>query len=227
VRKSIEVGVKDRKEREKAELQEKILDAANQLFVEEGYEKTSIRKIARRVEYSPGTVYLYFKNKKDLFLALQKRAFRRFYQAFEQVAATPHPGERLVKLGRNYLRFALQHPEYYDLMFIMRQPMQAIDEEQSGWKIGERNYFTLRQTVCECMDHGLLQRENPDHMAMVIWSTVHGLASLYIRKRFRMFDPADLDFHLRDAYTLLNRILLGPQQAGQIYGRTDTGFDEQ
>ena len=55
------MGVTERKERERQEMRQRILDAAQQVFVEEGYEKASIRNIAERIEYSPATIYLYFK----------------------------------------------------------------------------------------------------------------------------------------------------------------------
>jgi AcrR family transcriptional regulator len=53
------MGISDRKEREKQEMKQLIIDAAMRMFVEDGYEKTSIRNIADKIEYSPGTIYLY------------------------------------------------------------------------------------------------------------------------------------------------------------------------
>ena len=64
------MGINERKEREREEIRELILNAAREIFVEEGYEHTSMRKIAQKIEYSPGTIYHHFKDKSDLLLAL-------------------------------------------------------------------------------------------------------------------------------------------------------------
>ena len=69
------MGIPDRKEREKKELKELILKEARALILEEGFEKTSIRKIADRIEYSPTTIYLYFQDKNELLLALHQESF--------------------------------------------------------------------------------------------------------------------------------------------------------
>lgn len=70
------MGVADRKEREKEEMKTKILEAAKKLFLDHGFEKTSIRNIAEEIEYSPGTIYLYFKDKNELLFALHQEAFQ-------------------------------------------------------------------------------------------------------------------------------------------------------
>ena len=57
------MGVQERRAREKENIREEILDAARTLFVKEGYENVSIRKIAAKIEYAPGTIYLYFEDK--------------------------------------------------------------------------------------------------------------------------------------------------------------------
>ncbi|MFY8045852.1 MAG: TetR/AcrR family transcriptional regulator, partial [Chitinophagaceae bacterium] len=66
-----------RKQREKVEMRELILSAARSLFLEKGYYETSIRNIAEKVEYSPGTIYLYFKEKDEIFHSLHEEGFRK------------------------------------------------------------------------------------------------------------------------------------------------------
>ena len=65
------MGVKERREREKESLRQDILDVAREMFATEGYESVSMRKIADKIEYSPTTIYLYFKDKNELFYALK------------------------------------------------------------------------------------------------------------------------------------------------------------
>ena len=70
------MGVKERQERDREQVRRSILDAAQELFVAEGYRNVSIRKIAEKVEYSPAALYSYFPRKDDLFFALAEEGFR-------------------------------------------------------------------------------------------------------------------------------------------------------
>ena len=70
------MGTKERQEREREAVRRKILDAATELFVAEGYHNVSIRKIADRIEYSPAALYSYFPGKDDIFFALAEEGFR-------------------------------------------------------------------------------------------------------------------------------------------------------
>ena len=69
------MSVAHRKQREKEEMRELILDASRSIFLEKGYHQTSIRNIAEKIEYSPGTIYLYFKEKDEIFHALHEEGF--------------------------------------------------------------------------------------------------------------------------------------------------------
>ena len=179
------MGITERKEREKQELKQHILDAAMALFMEQGYEKTSIRNIAERIEYSPGTIYLYFKDKADIFLELHTMAFEVLFKHLAMTKEIKDPMERLRSLSQMYLKFAIDNPDLYDLMFILREPMEALDHH-CGWEEGFKNYDLLRDTVLEAMEKGMIKKEDPDVISLAAWSLVHGLASLWIRKRFKM-----------------------------------------
>ena len=201
------MSIKERRKRDRELLQNSILEAANGLFLEVGYEKTTMRKIAERIEYNPATIYFYFRNKEEIFYALQKKAFSAFYRAFNEIRGErKDPSERLTAMGRAYISFALANPAYYDLMFIMRQPMNALQGEES-WKIGERNFDLLRETVGECMAKQLLPPGDIDALAMMIWSAVHGLVSLYIRDRMTKFDGRDKEALIHQAFGHFDRML--------------------
>src|SRR5204863_2023254 len=70
------MGIKERQERDREAVRRAILDAARELFVTEGYQNVSIRKIAERIEYSPAAIYGYFASKDDIFFALAEEGFR-------------------------------------------------------------------------------------------------------------------------------------------------------
>lgn len=207
------MGTKERKARQKEELRRSILTAANTLFLEEGYDRTTMRKIADAIEYNVATIYSYYQNKEEIFYALQKQAFESFYITFGKIfQENPHlsASERLIKMGRAYIKFAIENQAYYDLMFIMREPMEgAISCGDENWKIGEQNFELLRMTIKEGMESGEIPQGDLDTMALMIWSNVHGLASLYIRGRMKMFDDADTDFLIRNAVSMAHDMILG------------------
>ena len=207
------MGISDRKLREKEALRERILDAAVALFLKEGFEKTSIRQIADAIEYSPATIYLYFKDKDELFFAIHHRGFDLLFASMSDTANIANPLDRLLAIGHTYLRFALENPEFYDLMFIMRAPMSAIKERalcgeiDCDWPHGRKSYDLLVHTMQECIDRGLVRMHDPEIAALSAWSIVHGLASLYIRERLDMLDIEEPSLKMQTALENFIRII--------------------
>ncbi|MEM8568044.1 MAG: TetR/AcrR family transcriptional regulator [Bacteroidota bacterium] len=181
------MGIAERKEREKKEMRELILRTATKLFMENGYEKTSMRNIAEAMEYSPTTIYLYFKDKNELFYALSEEGFRMFFSYLSQAPKDLPPMERLKELGRIYLKFAIDHPGYYDLMFILRAPMES-HHTAEGWELGMKSHSVLTSIVHECINGGHFKGMNPDQLAFMIWSFVHGVVTFQIRDRLKMYE---------------------------------------
>lgn len=178
------MAIADRKEREKEELRTMILSAAKTLFLEKGVEKTSIRNIADKIEYSPGIIYHYFRDKNEIFHALHQGGFIQLMQKMQVLSSVRHPMERLKAMGSIYVNFALENPDMYDLMFIKEAPMDHVfDNEHDHWKEGGGTFDYLRSTIKECMDLGYFKGHTLEPLSYMIWSMVHGLVSLSIRKR--------------------------------------------
>ncbi|MBI5867327.1 MAG: TetR/AcrR family transcriptional regulator, partial [candidate division Zixibacteria bacterium] len=129
------MGTVERRQREHQETHEAIIDAAVAVFLAEGYEATSIRKIAKKIEYTPGAVYSYFKDKDEILYEIHLRGFQKFFEYLSQAQAEPNPMERLHQTGQLYLKFAAENPEYYDLMFIERSTARTITDK-SCWESG-------------------------------------------------------------------------------------------
>ena len=88
-------------------------------------------------------------------------------------------------MGENYINFGMAHPEYYDLMFIQKAPMETLNElHDDEWKSGHQALERLQSVIAECMEHGLIAEGELGAVAMGIWGMVHGLVSLAIRDRF-------------------------------------------
>ncbi len=186
------MGITERRELEKEKMRKLILETAMKLFLDEGFENITIRHIADKIEYSPATIYLYFKDKDEILYALHREGFEELYRRQQTTLTIKDPLKRLRRQGEVYVSFALDNPEYYDLMFIMRGPVKKI-REMKEWDIGMRSYEFLRKNVEECMEAGLLPRANVDVAAFSMWSQVHGIASLIIRDRCMMFPEEQMN----------------------------------
>jgi AcrR family transcriptional regulator len=173
------MGVKERKAREKAALRAKIVETANTLFLERGYEGTSIRQIAQAIEYSPATLYLYFKDKKDLFQEILATAFAALKAELESATIISDPLSRLQELCRCYLRFSRQQAHYYDLIF-SNSASTAEDGEQT---YAARIHQFFIKTIQDCKRESYFLSKSSDALATVIWSFIHGQAMLRLDQR--------------------------------------------
>ena len=179
------MGITERKEKQKVEIRKMILEASMKLFINEGFDKVSIRKIADIIEYSPTTIYLYFKDKNEILFELCEEGFIKFESLNKNLPEIKNPLTRLHKMGENYVGFGLQYPEYYDLMFIQNAPMDKLAEMNDGkWIHGDRALELLRSIIKECMTQKIIKKGDVDSVTMAVWGMVHGLVSLAIRKRF-------------------------------------------
>jgi AcrR family transcriptional regulator len=196
------MGIAERKEKQKLEIKKAILDASMKLFVEQGYENVSIRKIADLIEYSPTTVYLYFKDKNEILFNLHEMGFQKMAEYTADLWSIKNPLVRLHKMGEYYIKFGLENPAFYDLMFILQAPMDALQgmDANCEWKSGDQALGRLMETLKECMDKNLIIKGDVEAIAMAIWSMVHGMVSLAIRNRF-------------------DKMLTGDQQAVQVMNK--------
>ncbi len=174
------MGITERRERERQELRQRILDAARELFAKRGYEAVTMREIARRIEYSATALYGHFEDKETLVRELCKQDFAVFAQSFlARVAASGDALERFVQSGLVYLEFAEQFPEHYRLMFMSQIPPtnpEATERDDPA----KNAYVFVRALVAEVMDKGLLRAElsDVDLVAQSVWAAVHGAAAL-------------------------------------------------
>lgn len=202
------MGIKERKERHREDFKVRILEAAKKLFVTEGYEATSIRKIAAEIEFSPTTIYLYYKDKTDIAYALHQEGFGLLRERFSALVYVDDPFERLKAMGRGYIQFAVDHPDFYELMFIMKEPMQYLQAHhpEEEWPEGERVFNALIETVEGCKASGYFANMNTEEMAMLSWSVVHGLCSLHITSHFKHIAEKCSDVAIVKQDTLLESV---------------------
>ena len=174
------MGVKERRAREKEQLRRRILSAARELFVNEGYESVSMRKIANKIEYSPTTIYLYFKDKADLLDSVCKETLLDLLNRLELLKEDKSdPVETLRKSGRAYVEFGLKYPQDYKLTFVVRPQFQKGLGLQEG-SVGERVFNYLRAMVSECIRQKAFREVDVEITGQALWSAVHGVTLLLI-----------------------------------------------
>lgn len=197
------MGIVERKQREREEMRELILEAARKLFLAQGFDKTSIRNIAEVIEYSPATIYLYYKDKNELLFSLHEVGFRKMMDEFSIVAAVHDPFEKLVAIGNQYMKFAIENPELYDLMFIMDAPMETLSCREEEWDEGARSFEFLRITIADCITAGHFKNTlDVESASLTIWSFMHGLLSLHLRKRLSFLADSREIERIQDSFKL-------------------------
>jgi AcrR family transcriptional regulator len=170
----------NRRERERLDLRERILLAAREVFLEQGYESFSMRQIAERIGYSATTIYLHFADRDELLFALVLDGFKRFGAELETAARNAHdPLERLEAIGRAYVRFGLEHPADYRVMFMQRGDFLLKSPAGSDQPLID-SFGVLEGAVRAATEAGRIETADPKVFADVLWAATHGLVSLAI-----------------------------------------------
>ncbi len=204
-----DVGSIERRVRERNEKRELILGAAMKLFLEESFEKTTMRRIADAIEYTPGALYGYFKDKDEILFEIHERGFEELIARKEEaMAGLTDPAARLAAMGRAYIRFALDNPRQYELMFMAKSTSKKIIED-AEWKSGLCSHEMLRTEV-----KALLEQRgstvDPDIAAFSCWSLVHGIVSLVIADRCIFIPPEHIPAVVEGAYAHFLAMMNGP-----------------
>lgn len=186
------MGIAERRARQKTSLRQDILDAARQMFAEEGYDRVSMRRLAERIEYSPTAIYLQFEDKDDLFKAVCEETFAKLAQRLakqrRQLAGDPLG---CLKAGlREYIEFGLKHPEHYIVTFMHRARQESVKDFEGS--VGQEAFGYLHQAVADCVAAGLFRPMRTEVTAQVLWVSIHGLVSLLIAKKGFPFAPRNL-----------------------------------
>ena len=175
------MGVKERRERQRQAVRQEILDAARELFIKDGYENVTMRKIAEKIEYSPTTIYLHFNDKADLVRFLCEEAFVKLVDMFEKLGEDlSDPLLALKRCGRAYVDFGLKYPNDYKVTFMMALKPVAPEDYLREDSMGMRAYGYLRKIVDECIRQGKFKNAELESTTQSMWIVVHGITSLII-----------------------------------------------
>lgn len=179
------MGIAERKLEEKQEMHKRILDGARKIFLEKGYEQASMRSIAQEIRYSPGSLYFYFKDKSEIFHELHKEGFRLLLNQLRVLDKVGDPFERLKASGRVFIQFAQENKDYYNLMFIVDEPVKGSLSE--GFQIAEEAIRYMQEMVKECQQKGKFKDMDTEYFTFLIISVVHGICALFCKNRNSSF----------------------------------------
>lgn len=202
------MGSKERKTREKEELKALILKAARKLFVEKGIGQTTIRNIADSIDYSIGTVYVYFRDKNEILHALHTQGFIDLGGQLKVLFNVKDPMERLKAMGKVYINYSLDYPEMYDLMFTLKAPIEFLETIQKDeWDEGKASFDVLRTTVTQCIEAGHFKDHKLEPLCFLIWGCLHGMCSLEIGSRTKNANIESPESIVTDAYDEFLKII--------------------
>lgn len=168
---------------EREQTRQQIIDAARELFVNKGVEAVTMREIAKRIGYSPTSIYLYFDDKDALLRAICDADLFILATKLKQVMEIVDPVERLLAIGHNYAEFALTHPNHYRMLFMTPRPIYDPSLSSLERNSAEQDaYYLLKMVVNDVYLAGQFKPEiqNPDLVAQTIWAATHGVCSLHI-----------------------------------------------
>jgi len=163
-------------------LRDQILEAASRLLIETGDEDAvSIREVAEAVGVTPPSIYRHFADKNELIFAICERYFDELDRLTNQAArGTDDPIESLMFRGRAYVRFGLDNPEPYRVIF-MRKPSDTPLRWQVDKILNASAFGHLLEDVRTAIAAGLIEGD-PMLVSLSLWTAVHGLTSLLISK---------------------------------------------
>lgn len=171
-------------------LRDAILDAARDLLLEDGYAGISMRKVADRIGYSATSIYLHFRNKDALFHALIDDGMTRLNA--DVVAArerATEPLDRLRAMCAAYVRFGLENPAYYEVMFNLH-PRHMTRYPRDKYRAARRNLDLFAEELEAAAARGQAQDCAPRTMASVVWAALHGAVTLVLAQRLDVrLDP--------------------------------------
>jgi len=202
------MGIVERKERQRKEVRESILEAAWNVVNEDGWQSLSIRKIADAIEYSVPVVYDHFENKEAILSEFNRQGFKLLGDKVKEAKATHTTAAgQLEAIAFAYWDFAFQNKEYYQLMYGLGMPSC-----ESLTKVPELTAFidVFHTTIDQLINEGGIEKDNVWMKVHSFWSMLHGLVSINL-----MAPPAG---HLGLTAEQMNRLILTDFISGFLKG---------
>lgn len=218
------MGIQERKEREKEQRREEIISAAQKVFFEKGLQAATMDDIADTAEVSKGTIYLYYKSKEDLYLAVVLRGMDILLDMFLKITESDQPAIRKIGLfGDAYLEFFKANRKYFLMMDFYETPQfhkQVSEEMKQVCSVSSQKIWTaFFDTIQQAIDDGMMRPNlNARQVAIMFWSNSNGLMRQMDRDPIYWHDAMGIDLEV--TLKLSNSFLLEAmmtEKAKEIY----------
>lgn len=177
---------------------------AKQLFVEEGYVATTIRRIAAKLGISSTALYVYFPDKDAILAEISNATFAGLIVELDQVRSnSPDPLSALAKSLERYIRFGLDHPNEYELTFVSRLPKRLPGKKSEDEKLGMQAFHRFYDCVDAVVRADLTNETDTERLTQQLWAAIHGLVVLLLLRSD--FPWADMDSLIRGHVEMLVR----------------------
>lgn len=160
-----------------------ILEAAERIFVDYGYQGATIRRIAEEVGVSSTALYMHFRDKSEILVEISEATFGQLMAQNDEIIATEaDPVRRVRRILESYMAFGLAHPHAYLLVF--NPSAAALSEEKAAAidALGLRCFEGFRQSVADIAAGGKLICHDVDAAAQASWACAHGMTALLITR---------------------------------------------
>jgi AcrR family transcriptional regulator len=203
-----------RRERERAGMTDRIMNTAREMFVRDGYEAVTLRRIAEAIEYSPAAIYQYFEDKRALVMAIIEADTSDLRAKLLECLKLEDPIEQLTEMARQYADWGITHPNHYRLLLM--PPPAWLEHGQELWEqeyppLEHEALVVLNTAVKTAMDRGLFKEKytDPALVAATLWAGIHGAVLLEINttpEEFALLGGQDASFERR--FNMLKDVFL-------------------
>jgi AcrR family transcriptional regulator len=172
------MGITERRQAEIESTKRKIIDATLDILAEDGYENLSIRKIANKIEYSPGIIYHYFKDKSEIVNCIVEEKYANIVKIINEVPVDyENPHKTITDTLRVYIDFMLSSPEQFKAMLMndvesVREKVNMLDE---GISKKRKSIGSLRDIISSGIENGKFREGDAELTAQIIWTSTYGL----------------------------------------------------
>lgn len=187
------MGIAERRQREREQRSQDIVDAAEEVFFSKGYEGATMDEIAETAELSKGTLYLYYKTKEELYFAIAMRGnaiLRKM--ALESVHEEMTGLQKIMAMTQAYFRFYEEQRPYFDALHFMdtsKITREEMDERHEAFERSEGALQLLRDLVAQGVEDGSIRPNvDPVRQALLVWGQALGVIQILISKECMIAD---------------------------------------
>ncbi|MBN1251419.1 MAG: TetR/AcrR family transcriptional regulator [Bacteroidales bacterium] len=202
------MGIIERKLREKERRREEIVDSAEKLFFEKGFDSCTMDELAIVAELSKATLYVYFKSKTDILLEINKRAINKLKEYFENAVINQKNGfEKVRALGKSYYEFTIEYPDYHKFITLFEN-YSSLENASKTFKNLIKLDKIMINSIKEGMQDGSIKDiYNPEALSKSLWAMLTGLLQMINTKAEifeKVFNLKKEDFY-KHFYTIINQ----------------------